>query len=410
MFSEPLFFDDGKNRVLGKMCPLSLRELTALWQWNIPFVMTAGETVKQDAGKTKKHTPAQPLPQLPNTAENVLLQRRNKQPEEPIAADLLQLPDVLNRSTCYTQYAAIITAVDVFLHDVKAHNPLQPHPLDEIAARLRTITASDRTRIISFAVSAQIPDKDKAKALVDTAVLAETIAYSMQLPESYVNDIVLASLLHDCGMLTISDTLLNKKEALSETELRTIAAHTVSGYKTVISECMYTERIARLVLQHHERWDGKGYPNKLEGDSIEIGARIIAVVDAFTAMTHQRAYRNAVLGYEAVKTLLADKGRRFDYNVVKALVRSIGLYPLGSLVLLNNTALARVVAIPPETPLRPLIRILIDENGQMYRNDKGNLIDLKEYKDILIIKAIDPLHYQSNSPEAKLPRQTYPKS
>lgn len=410
MFSEPLFFDDGKNRVLGKMCPLSLRELTVLWQWNVPFVMTAGETVKQDTGKIKKHTPVQPLPQQPNIAENVLQQRRTKQSEKTITTDLLQLPDILNRSTCYTQYAAIITAVDVFLQNIKANNPLQPRPLDEIAAHLRTLTALDRTRIISFTVSAQIPDNDKAKALVDTAVLAETIAYSMKLPEDYINDIVLASLLHDCGMLTISDTVLNKKAALSAAELRTVAEHTVSGYKTVLSECMYTERIARLVLQHHERWDGKGYPNKLEGESIEIGARIIAVVDAFTAMTRQRVYRNAVLGYEAVKTLLADKGRRFDYNVVKALVRSIGLYPLGSLVLLNTTAIARVVSIPPETPLRPLIRILIDEKGQMYRNDEGNLIDLKEYKDILIIKAVDPLHYQSNTHEVELLCPTYPKS
>lgn len=70
--------------------------------------------------------------------------------------------------------------------------------------------------------------------------------------------------------------------------MQTVAAHTVYGYKAVLSEFMYTERVAMLVLQHHERWDGKGYPNGLDKESIEIGARIIAAVDAFVAMTAQK--------------------------------------------------------------------------------------------------------------------------
>ena len=175
--------------------------------------------------------------------------------------------------------------------------------------------------------------------------------------------------------------------------MQTVAAHTVYGYKTILSEFMYTERIAMLVLQHHERWDGKGYPNGLNKESIEIGARIIAVVDAFVAMTSQKAYRSALLGYDAMKTLLADKGRRFDYEVIKAMIQSIGVYPIGSIVLMNDTSIARVAGIAPDAPLRPLIRILIDETGHQYPNNKGKLIDLREYKNTFIIKAVDPLIY-----------------
>ena len=233
-----------------------------------------------------------------------------------------------------------------------------------------------------------------AKALVDTAILAETIANFMNLPEDYIDDIILGSLLHDCGMLRIPDAILNKKTALSDTEMQTVVAHTVYGYKAVLSEFVYTERVAMLVLEHHERWDGKGYPNGLDKDSIEIGARIIAVVDAFVAMTARKAYRNALLGYDAMKTLLADKGRRFDYEVIKAMIQSIGVYPIGSIVLMNDTSIVRVVGTHPEAPLRPLIRVLIDETGHLYPNNKGKLIDLKEYKNTFIVKAIDPLQYQ----------------
>ena len=390
LFSEPLFFDDGKNRVLGKMHPVSQRELSVLKQWKVPFVMTAGKSVKknEDAAEPVEETEA-----LPDKGEVSTGKAAKKDQKETEENAILQLPDILNHSELYTEYLAIILKMDIFLTEVKKRKPVTPRPIDGIALRLRNLLAADRASVISFILSAQIPDREMAKALIDTAILAETIANFMKLPEDYIDDLVLASLLHDCGMLRVSDTILKKKGQLSDTEMQTVAAHTVYGYKAVLSEFMYTERIAMLVLQHHERWDGKGYPNGLDKDSIEIGARIIAVVDAFVAMTSQKAYRSALLGYDAMKTLLADKGRRFDYEVIKAMIQSIGVYPIGSLVLLNDTSIARVIGIIPDAPLRPLIRVLIDETGHQYPNNKGKSIDLREYKNTFIIKAVDPLIY-----------------
>ncbi len=315
--------------------------------------------------------------------------------KEPVEENtILQLPDILTHSELYTEYLAIILTLDIFLNDVKKRKPISARPIDGIALRLRNLIAADRPLVISFILSAHIPERDMAKALVDSAILAETIANFMHLPEDYIDDIVLGSLLHDCGMMRIPDAILNKKTALSDTEMQTVAAHTIYGYKAALSEFVYTERVAMLVLEHHERWDGKGYPNGLDKDSIEIGARIIAVVDAFVAMTAHKAYRNALLGYDAMKSLLADKGRRFDYEVIKAMIQSIGVYPIGSIVLMNDTSIVRVVGIAPEAPLRPLIRVLIDETGHLYPNNKGKLIDLKEHTNTFIVKAVDPLQYQ----------------
>ena len=390
LFSEPLFFDDGKNRVLGKMHPVSQRELSVLKQWKVPFVMTAGKSVKKNEEAAE---PVEEAEALPDKGEVSTGKAAKKDQKETAENAILQLPDILNHSELYTEYLAIILTMDIFLTEVKKRNPVAPRPIDGIALRLRNLLAADRASVISFILSAQIPDREMAKALIDTAILAETIANFMKLPEDYIDDLVLASLLHDCGMLRVSDTILKKKGPLSDTEMQTVAAHTVYGYKAVLSEFMYTERIAMLVLQHHERWDGKGYPNGLDKDSIEIGARIIAVVDAFVAMTSQKAYRSALLGYDAMKTLLADKGRRFDYEVIKAMIQSIGVYPIGSIVLMNDTSIARVIGIIPDAPLRPLIRVLIDETGHQYPNNKGKSIDLREYKNTFIIKAVDPLIY-----------------
>ena len=390
IFSEPLFFDDGKNRVLGKMHPVSQRELSVLKQWKVPFVMTAGKSVKKSEEAAE---PVEELDVLPDKGEVSTEKAEKKDQKKPAENTILQLPDILNHSELYTEYLAIILTMDIFLTEVKKRKPVAPRPIDGIALRLRNLLAADRASVISFILSAQIPDREMAKALIDTAILAETIANFMKLPEDYIDDLVIGTLLHDCGMLRISDTILKKKGQLSDTEMQTVAAHTVYGYKTILSEFMYTERIAMLVLQHHERWDGKGYPNGLNKESIEIGARIIAVVDAFVAMTSQKAYRSALLGYDAMKTLLADKGRRFDYEVIKAMIQSIGVYPIGSIVLMNDTSIARVAGIAPDAPLRPLIRILIDETGHQYPNNKGKLIDLREYKNTFIIKAVDPLIY-----------------
>ena len=390
IFSEPLFFDDGKNRVLGKMHPVSQRELSVLKQWKVPFVMTAGKSVKKSEEAAE---PVEELDVLPDKGEVSTEKAEKKDQKKTAENTILQLPDILNHSELYTEYLAIILTMDIFLTEVKKRKPVAPRPIDGIALRLRNLLAADRASVISFILSAQIPDREMAKALIDTAILAETIANFMKLPEDYIDDLVIGTLLHDCGMLRISDTILKKKGQLSDTEMQTVAAHTVYGYKTILSEFMYTERIAMLVLQHHERWDGKGYPNGLNKESIEIGARIIAVVDAFVAMTSQKAYRSALLGYDAMKTLLADKGRHFDYEVIKAMIQSIGVYPIGSIVLMNDTSIARVAGIAPDAPLRPLIRILIDETGHQYPNNKGKLIDLREYKNTFIIKAVDPLIY-----------------
>ena len=391
MFSEPLFFDDGKNRVLGKGYPVSQRELSVLKQWKVPFVMTAGKSIKKS---TEVAELVDELDRLSDEGGTATAKTGGKQKKTAEENTILQLPDILTHSELYTEYLAIILTLDIFLNDVKKRKPISARPIDGIALRLRNLIAADRPLVISFILSAHIPERDMAKALVDSAILAETIANFMHLPEDYIDDIVLGSLLLDCGMMRIPDAILNKKTALSDTEMQTVAAHTIYGYKAALSEFVYTERVAMLVLEHHERWDGKGYPNGLDKDSIEIGARIIAVVDAFVAMTAHKAYRNALLGYDAMKTLLADKGRRFDYEVIKAMIQSIGVYPIGSIVLMNDTSIVRVVGIAPEAPLRPLIRVLIDETGHLYPNNKGKLIDLKEHTNTFIVKAVDPLQYQ----------------
>jgi len=145
-----------------------------------------------------------------------------------------------------------------------------------------------------------------------------------------------------------------------------------------------------IALQHHERWDGNGYPRKLSEKKISIEARIITVADAFEAMVKEKPYRNSMIAYTAMRQLLNDNSRRFDSEVLKVFIKSIGIYPLGSYVLLNNGSIGRVIKVNENAPLRPAVRLLVDKNGKKYENDEGAMLDLAKVGDIFIARAIDP--------------------
>lgn len=388
IFSEPLFFDDGKNRVLGKNFPVTKRELQVLRTWKVPFVMTEGTVISKEDARKDEVSEVEEI--------EVFSDDEDIQPSKAARTKnaILQLPEILTGDSLYTEYKTLINTLDSFLIDIKQKNPIPARPIDKLAVKVHSLLLQNKELALSFVLSAQSPDKEMAKNLVDSALITDGITRFFKLPDEYVTEMVIAALLHDCGMLRISDSILRKQGKLTDTEMQAVAAHTIYGYKAVLSEFMYTERIAAAVLQHHERWDGRGYPSGLNKDTITMGGRILSVIDAFIAMTSPKVYRKALLGYEAMKTLLADKGRRFDYEVIKAIIQTLGIYPIGSIVLMNDTSVARVIKANAEAPLRPVIRILIDETGKTFPNNTGELRDLWKYKNDFIVKAIDPLEYQ----------------
>jgi HD-GYP domain-containing protein (c-di-GMP phosphodiesterase class II) len=191
-------------------------------------------------------------------------------------------------------------------------------------------------------------------------------------------------------MFRLPKDILDKKGGLSEAELQRMQAHPLYTHRIVSKELLYPEDVGLIALQHHERWDGEGYPRRISGIAIDMGARIVSVADAFEAMVSQKPYRNSMMGYQAMKNLLSDNSRRFDPDVLKAFIQTMGIYPIGSIILLNNGALARVIEIHGDAPLRPKIRVLVDEFGKVFKQDEGDVIDLLTEKSLFIAKAIDP--------------------
>ena len=150
-----------------------------------------------------------------------------------------------------------------------------------------------------------------------TMEYARFVAEEMKLDRETVDEIVVGSLLHDIGRIGIKSDILVGKREISESEFKTVRSHCENGAK-IIDAVDFPWKVKPIIIHHHERYDGKGYPSGLKGREIPIGARILAVVDAFTAMTAHRPYRSRSLTREeAIQELHKNVGTQFDPEVVE---------------------------------------------------------------------------------------------
>lgn len=141
--------------------------------------------------------------------------------------------------------------------------------------------------------------------------IAMLIATSMGLEESQIQDLYTAACLHDIGKTSIPDNILNKASRLSNEEMVTMQSHSKIGYD-IICEYSCFDEISNIILSHHERWDGLGYPSGLVGDEIPLLSRIISVADAFDAITSDRPYRNGQCHLYGVEEIQKHAGNQFD--------------------------------------------------------------------------------------------------
>ena len=146
--------------------------------------------------------------------------------------------------------------------------------------------------------------------------ICETIASCMNLSKDDVSQIKLAGLMHDIGKIGIDERVLNSTGKLDEAEWKEVKRHSEVGYR-ILSSCSEFSEIAKFVLDHHERLDGKGYPKGLKSEDISIPARIIAIADAFDAMTRERTYTKVLSEQEAIDEIKRCSGTQFDPEIAK---------------------------------------------------------------------------------------------
>jgi diguanylate cyclase (GGDEF)-like protein/putative nucleotidyltransferase with HDIG domain len=152
--------------------------------------------------------------------------------------------------------------------------------------------------------------------------LCEQLSKSIGLNKNKVNQLRLAGLMHDIGKIGIEDKILNKPGKLTEAEYYEIKKHSEIGYRILRSVNEFSE-ISEFILEHHEKWDGTGYPQGLKGEEIKLEARIVSLADADDAMTTQRTYHDAFSKKSAINEIKRCSGTQFDPDIVKVFIEQV---------------------------------------------------------------------------------------
>jgi hypothetical protein len=376
IFTEPVYIQDN-NLFVPAGIPVKKKDIDRLIKWGIDSLYTDGVAVSdnpspnKEAAETKADNGSKGAPQ-----------------DGPVS--LISLPSVMDNAPSYRTYTDLINKLGALFQNITEGLSVESRSIDGIAGRVLQAVREHRDQIVGYILGGEVTTYPLAKSSVNTSILSTLIAMELKMPNHKILQVTTGALLHDIGMLKLPKDIVEKKGGLSETELARIQAHPLYAYKMICKELLYPEEVGVIALQHHERWDGEGYPRRLAGEAIDLGARIVSVADAFEAMVSEKPYRNSMIGYQAMKNLLSDNARRFDPEVLKAFIKTMGIYPIGSIVLLNTGAIARVIEGHSEAPLRPKIRILVDEFGNAFNNDDGEIINLLQEKSMFIARAIDP--------------------
>lgn len=219
---------------------------------------------------------------------------------------------------------------------------------------------------------------------VNSMIYSFKIGARMGYTPAMLAEISLAALHHDVGMFRIPEAITHKDGKLTDIEFSVIKKHTEAGRDCFLG--IDNPDVRRSIYEHHERENGQGYPAGLRGEEICEYAKIIGICDSYEAMTHDRPYKKASAQYRSVLQLADTKDDLFAHHIVKIFLDVITLYPIGSYVRLNNRAIGVVVETNPNNPLKPVIRVMFD--GQGNKVTEETLINLAESAILSIVAGV----------------------
>jgi HD-GYP domain-containing protein (c-di-GMP phosphodiesterase class II) len=201
---------------------------------------------------------------------------------------------------------------------------------------------------------------------VATAALIIAFGRQQGLPQPEIEKLALGTMVKDIGQSALDARLITKPGMLSKAEYSIVQSHVEEGLAVLDATSRLSETSVAVVLEHHERYNGCGYPYRMAGDEISVAGRMAAIVDTYDAMTSERPYRAAMSPSHALRQLYDEGGTQYDPALVAAFVKTVGIYPVGTLVLLESGHLAVVEQLHPGNMLTPIVRVIYHTGRRQY--------------------------------------------
>lgn len=199
---------------------------------------------------------------------------------------------------------------------------------------------------------------------VNTTIIALILGIASGYSEQKLIELGMGVLMHDVGKIKIPEEILNKKTPLTEEEFAEIKHHPTYGFEILRKNNDISLLSSHVAFQHHEKWDGSGYPRGLKGSEIHEYGKLTAVADVYEALTSKRVYRSAIEPNEAYEYIIAQSNTHFDPRIIELFKKHIAVYPSGLGILLSNGQRGNVVKQNPAFANRPFVRVF-------YQNEKA---------------------------------------
>ena len=291
---------------------------------------------------TPKPAPKTPVPNGPNSKPIPLVGAARE-------AEMQRASKMLHRSK---------TEVMTLFGNARMGKSISTRKITNLVAQISDSVTKDPSIILNVA---RLKTKDEYTFLhsVSVCALMINLARKLGLDEVVVQDLGMAGMLHDLGKMTIPDVILNKPAKLDDEEWRIVRSHPEKGHAILSSAKCGTETALDVCLNHHEKMDGTGYPNKLKGEDLSLAARMAAICDVYDAITSQRSYNAPLSGAVALSKMLSWKGH-FDQTLLRSFIESLGISPIGTVVQLTDGAFAIVTGENPEDFSQPIVRTFHD--------------------------------------------------
>lgn len=268
-------------------------------------------------------------------------------------------PDTISEEVLYED---TFTTIKDVMESVRADEEIDVEELKDTVQDLVHYILNDD---MIFMTLTGIRDIDNYTFLhsVDVCIYTIITAKALELDINEIHELALAAILHDIGKCKVPLSILNKPGKLTDQEFEIMKDHSRRGANITRNMEGISEKVSRIILQHHEKWDGSGYPEGTKGHSIEMGARIISIADVFDALTSDRVYRKRFMPHDAAEFLMRQSDSQFDPKLLDCFIESIAVYPQDSIVLLNTGEVARVLPAKGSASIRPKVSIITKKNG-----------------------------------------------
>lgn len=201
---------------------------------------------------------------------------------------------------------------------------------------------------------------------VNVCILALTFGRHLQLARETLEILGLGALLHDIGKLRIPSEILDKPGRLTPDEFEVMKKHPSEGFSILKDDKYIHPDALEIVHHHHERISGTGYPDRLASESIHFLTKVVSIVDVYDAITSDRCYHDGISPYKALQNIYKWAEAQFDKKLVEEFMSCMGVYPIGSIVELNNGRIGIVISTTPKTRLRPIVLLVMDENRELF--------------------------------------------